>query len=82
MSGLSRTDKIVVRNIKLLPELFEIIDDRIDILDRSDTFFQRFTLDFLTVLVTAGQKVGFIALHTFIARHRISHNRAVSMSDM
>src|SRR5215472_3785723 len=61
----------VVLHVEFLPEINKLVRNVFDKLSRRNSSFRRRLLDFLTVLIDAGQKENFLAFEPVIARNHI-----------
>ena len=78
-------DEAVVGNVHQLPQIQNAawtLDDVVYKLFRGDTGFLCLVLDFLTVLVSAGQEHNIIALQAFVASHCVGGYSAVGVTDV
>lgn len=82
MSWFCRPYKVVIRYLHCLPQLFNALNNFVDIFLRRHSRFLSDSLYLLTVLVCSRQEMHIIARKPFEARHRVSHYRAVGMSYM
>ena len=82
MALLTGADEVIVGDIQTLPEQLKVSDNSVNILNRSYALFLCLTLDFQTMLVTAGQKENVLALQTMEACQAVGNRRAISMTDM
>ena len=82
MTLLAGADKVIVGDIQLFPQQLEVSNNCIYILNRGYAFFLSLTLDFQTVLVTAGQKEYIFTLQTVKACQAVSDSCAIGMAYM
>ena len=82
MSRLGRANEIVVRDIELLPQIVIVRHDSIGQLDRQNAFFRRAALDFLPVLVGAGEEPDVVAHATAMSRDHVGGDVLVDVADV
>ena len=82
MMLVGRPDEPVIGNVQQLPEILDADDNLIDILLGRHALGFGLALDFLAMLVRAGQEHDIIALQPFVAGHGVGGNGRVGMTDM
>ena len=75
-------DKAVIRDVHQLPQILDAGNDVVDKFLRGNARLSSLVLNFLAVLIRAGQEHDIIALQTLVARHNIGGDGAVAVSDM
>ena len=82
MPVLRRTDKIVIGDFHSIPQSDDSAHDIVHVLLRCHAVLRSHFLDFLTVLVRAGQETDIISRSPLKPCHRIGHDGTVSVSDV
>ena len=72
----------VVLDIEFSPEIDKLLRRLLDEFSRRNAGFCRRLLDFLSVLIDAGQKENFLTFESMIARNHIGQYFLVSVADM
>ena len=82
MSGLSRSNEVVILNFQTFPERLVGLGHLIDVFLGADPFFLGGPVDFLTVLVGACQKKDVLPFHPLVAACNVGSDRRVRVSQM
>ena len=82
MLFVGSTDKLVIRDIEKLPQLFEFSHNAVDIVLYRSICSRRNFLYLLTVLVRTRKIEYVIALHSLISRKRVADYRRIARTDM
>ena len=78
----NRLGVIVVFDVECLPKIYKLLGNPLDEFGGRDTRFRRRLLDFLAVLIGAGQKKNLLAFKLMIARDDVGQHFFVSVTDM
>ncbi|MNM91224.1 hypothetical protein D3C81_1035180 [compost metagenome] len=76
------TNEIIVRDIKLLPELLNSHNYFIDKLLGSHPFLLSLLFDLLTVFICTCQEAHIISTKSFVAGHCVPSHRSIGMANM
>src|SRR5699024_8264055 len=79
---VGRADEPVVADVHRLPQVLDRRDDRIDIFLRGHALGGGLVLNFLAVLVGAGQEHDFFALGAVVAGQRVAGDGCVAVADV
>ncbi|MNI13198.1 hypothetical protein D3C73_664130 [compost metagenome] len=82
MALLRGTDKIVIRDVQLAPQLLDSHHDVVDERLRRLAGLCCLLLNLLPMLIGTGQITDFIAAQPLVAGHRIPGHRRVGMADV
>ena len=82
MTRLGRANEIIIRYIQAFPEVLETGYNAVNILDRRNALFLRLALDFLSMLITAGQKEYIITSQTLETCNGVRYSCTIGMPDM
>ena len=82
VTRLACADEVVVGDVKFFPEVFEAVDNRVEVFERRFALGLCGALNFLAVFLGARQEKNFITCQAFVAGNGVGNRRAVGVPDV